>query len=407
MPPADLTPAVEKYAGLPVGDDSEAEMILRATGPKPKGPDPFKLAEKDLQALSDGLKADIQQLTDSENPTFTVAASNFYRKRQGKRVRPTIVALVGQALAPGGRAEDVVARQTQLGQIAEIIHGASLIHDDVLEDAEIKDAEQAVPDGQLVPDGKLLDDATLKELPGSIRQKLSNLPPEKRFQYTNKVAVLAGDYLLSRAAVLLAKLQHSQVVEVMASALEALVQGEIMDTLGTKADLRDMNYYLRKSYFKTGALICNSCKATALLAGFDENDDMTKTAEEFGYHLGMTYTMIGDILEFKDALASVEKTAQADIRLSHSIAPFLFASEVETSLQPLIEGRFKGDGDIQKAVALAKDTDCLEKSYQLAEFHAQKGVDALMKFPESEHRQALLVLMHMILSRTSVNSLDR
>lgn len=394
MPPADLTPAVEKYAGLPVGDLMDVESTLTAAGPKPSGPDPYKLAEKDLQALSDGLKADIQQLAESENPTLTMAASNYYKKRQGKRVRPTIVALISQALAPGGRTEDIVSRQLQLGQIAEIIHGASLIHDDVLENAEVQRGEQIV-----VPEGRLLDEAALRDLPKSIQNKVDSLPPEKRFELTNKVAVLAGDYLLSRAAVLLAKLQHSQVVEVMASALEALVQGEMMEALSSKSDLADMNYYVRKSYFKTAALICNSCKAAALLQGFEENDDMTIAAEEFGFHLGMAYHLVSDVLDFTRVSAAVGKSNQADMKLGHFTAPVLFASEAEASLRPLVERRFKNEGDIQKAVELARDTDCLERSYRLAEFHAQKGVEALMRFPDSEHRQALLVLMHILLSR--------
>ena len=66
-----------------------------------------------------------------------------------------------------------------------------------------------------------------------------------------------------------------------------------------------------------------------------------------------------------------------------------------------IERKFKNDGDIQTAVSLAITTDCVDKSYQLAEFHAQKGVDALMRLPDSENREALLGLMHLVLSRKS------
>merc|ERR1711991_231284 len=116
------------------------------------------------------------------------------------------------------------------GQITEMIHVASLIHDDVLDEAEMRRGGQAV-----------------------------------HTMYTNKVAVLAGDYLLARASVLLARLQHLQVVEVMASALDFLVQGEIMQARSSKEDLLDMNFYLRKSYMKTASLICNSCKSSPVL----------------------------------------------------------------------------------------------------------------------------------------------
>lgn len=139
----------------------------------------------------------------------------------------------------------------QLGQITEMIHVASLIHDDVLDEADMRRGGSAV-----------------------------------HTMYTNKVAVLAGDYLLARASVLLARLQNFQVVEVMAGALDALVQGEIMQARSKKEDALDINYYLRKSYFKTASLICSSCKATALLSGYLESDEYTIAAEKYGYHLG-------------------------------------------------------------------------------------------------------------------------
>merc|ERR1719198_1448316 len=217
--------------------------------------------------------------------------------------------------------------------------------------------------------------------------------------YTNKVAVLAGDYLLARASVLLARLQNVQVVEIMASALDALVQGEIMQARGNQKDLLDMDYYLRKSYFKTASLICNSCKSTALLAGHAESDATTVAAEEFGYHLGMAYQIVDDILDFTGASATLGKPAQADMELGLSTAPVLFASQTVKELRPMIMNRFKNEGDIQKAVQLSQDTDCVEKSYELAEFHAQKAVDALNRLPDSEYRLALMRLLHVVISR--------
>jgi geranylgeranyl pyrophosphate synthase len=257
-------------------------------------------------------------------------------------------------------------KQLQLGQITEMIHVASLIHDDVLDEAETRRGGAAV-----------------------------------HTMYTNKVAVLAGDYLLARASVLLARLQHFQVVEVMASALDALVQGEIMQARSKKEDLLDMNYYLRKSYFKTASLICSSCRCVALLSGYDERHDITVASEQFGYHLGMAYQIVDDILDFTGASATLGKPAQADMQLGLATAPILFASETVSELRPLIQRRFKESGDVQRAVALAVKTDCVERSYKLAEFHAQKAVDAIHRIPESEYRAALLKLLHTAIARKS------
>jgi geranylgeranyl pyrophosphate synthase len=295
-----------------------------------------------------------------------MAASHFFNSRQGKRFRPTIVALVGMALQPDGIATSVRTRQLQLGQITEMIHTASLIHDDVLDEAEMRRGGDAV-----------------------------------HTIYTDKVAVLAGDYLMARASVLLARLQHLQVVEVMASALDSLVQGEIMQARSTKADLTDFDHYLRKSYFKTASLICNSCKSAALLAGYEEQDLMTVSVEEFGYHLGMAYQIVDDILDFTGASASLGKPAQADMELGLATAPILFASQRHKELIPLIERRFKNAGDVQTAISIAADTDSVVESYGLAEFHANKALEAIRRLPESDARDSLVGLLHIVLSRSS------
>lgn len=276
---------------------------------------------------------------------------------------------MARAVAPPGtdylgtRTNDL---QLNLGQITEMIHVASLIHDDVLDEADTRRGGAAV-----------------------------------HTMYTNKVAVLAGDYLLAKASVLLARLQHFQVVEVMASALDALVQGEIMQARSKKEELLDMNYYLRKSYFKTASLICSACKSSALLAGYEEANDITVAAEEYGYHLGMAYQIVDDILDFTGASATLGKPAQADMELGLSTACILYASMEVKEIRPLIQRRFKEKGDIQKAVEMASKTDCIAKSYNLAEFHAQKAVDALNRIPPSDARSALLRLLHTAISRKS------
>ena len=252
----------------------------------------------------------------------------------------------------------------QLGQITEMIHVASLIHDDVLDEAETRRGGAAV-----------------------------------HTMYTNKVAVLAGDYLLARASVLLARLQHLQVVEVMASALDSLVQGEIMQARSKGEELIDMERYLRKSYFKTASLISCSCKSAALLAGYEEKSMVTVAAEEFGYHLGMAYQIVDDILDFTGASAALGKPAQADMALGLATAPILFALESVPELRPLIMRKFKQSGDVVKAVSLASKTDCVKRSFDLAEFHAQRATEAISRLPPSENVNALLRILHLAISR--------
>merc|ERR1719181_867543 len=307
---ADLTPAVDKFVSLPQTDMLQS-YSLTAKGPVPPGPEPFKLVADDIQPLSDYVK----ELVESENPVLTMAATHFFSSRQGKRFRPTIVALISYAMAPANAPEAVKISpvQLQLGQITEMIHVASLIHDDVLDEADTRRGGQAV-------------------------HKL----------YSNKVAVLAGDYLLARASVLLARLENTAVVQIMATALESLVAGEIMQLKSPPKSLLEMESYLRKSYYKTASLICYACRSTALLGGHAYGSTVATACEEFGFHLGLAYQIQDDILDFTAAASVLGKPALADMDLGLSTAPILYAAQEDRKLRPLIMRRFKEKGDKQQ-----------------------------------------------------------
>jgi len=378
-------------------------------------PDPFKMVEKELQPFSDSIK----ELVSTDQPILSMAAKHFFEKRHGKRFRPTIVQLMAKAVAVaqpehingdssapahsvdiekedkevfekiGGAAawqwsgastvnveggiitpenhkgSDVWRKQAQLGQIVEMIHVASLIHDDVLDEADTRRGGEAV-------------------------HKL----------YSNKVAVLAGDYLLARASVLLARLENTAVVQIMATALESLVAGEIMQLKAPPESLLEMESYLRKSYYKTASLICYACRSTALLGGHAYGSTVATACEEFGFHLGLAYQIQDDILDFTAAASVLGKPALADMDLGLSTAPILYAAQEFKELQPLVMRRFKRKGDKEQALEALYSSDvAMDKAKALANFHAQCAVDALMRLPQTEARDALVRLTHTVITR--------
>ena len=353
-------------------------------------PDPFKIVEKELQPFSDSIK----ELVSTDQPILSMAAKHFFEKRHGKRFRPTIVQLMAKAVAAcppetmrGDRWEDsgasfieleggavtsenhqdseVWRRQGQLGQIVEMIHVASLIHDDVLDEADTRRGGEAV-------------------------HKL----------YSNKVAVLAGDYLLARASVLLARLENTAVVQIMATALESLVAGEIMQLKSSPEELLQMSSYLRKSYYKTASLICYACRSTALLGGHAYGSTVATACEEFGFHMGLAFQIQDDILDFTAAADILDKPALADMSLGLSTAPILYAAQEFPHLEPLVKRRFKEKNDKQTALeALYKSETAMDKAKELAKFHAQRAVDALLRLPQSESRDALLRLTYVVITR--------
>jgi len=377
-------------------------------------PDPFKMVEKELQPFSDSIK----ELVATDQPILSMAAKHFFEKRHGKRFRPTIVQLMAKAVAVappehmdsdsstaahsvdidnekvdfekiGGAAawqwsgasdikieggmvtpenhqgSDVWRKQGQLGQIVEMIHVASLIHDDVLDEADTRRGGEAV-------------------------HKL----------YSNKVAVLAGDYLLARASVLLARLENTAVVQIMATALESLVAGEIMQLKAPPDSLLEMESYLRKSYYKTASLICYACRSTALLGGHAYGSTVATACEEFGFHMGLAYQIQDDILDFTAAASVLGKPALADMDLGLSTAPILYAAQEFEELKPLVKRRFSKKGDKEKALEALYSSDvAMNKAKALANFHAQCAVDALMRLPQTEARDALVRLTHTVVTR--------
>ena len=367
-------------------------------------PDPFQLVEKELQPFSDSIK----ELVSTDQPILSMAAKHFFEKRHGKRFRPTIIQLMSKAVAAcnpesmtnnddgeeksnivmddkwentgaskvdymeGGvvtsknhKGSEVWRKQAQLGQIVEMIHVASLIHDDVLDEADTRRGGEAV-------------------------HKL----------YSNKVAVLAGDYLLARASVLLARLENTAVVQIMATALESLVAGEIMQLKASPEELLQMESYLRKSYYKTASIICYACRSTALLGGHAYGSTVATACEEFGFHMGLAFQIQDDILDFTAAADIMGKPTLADMNLGLSTAPILYAAQEFPHLQPLVKRRFKQKGDKQTALeALYKSKTAMDKARHLAQFHAQRAVDALLRLPQSEARDALLRLTYVVITR--------
>jgi len=377
-------------------------------------PDPFKMVEKELQPFSESIK----ELVSTDQPILSMAAKHFFEKRHGKRFRPTIVQLMAKAVAAAtpeqissdapastrsvnlekgisvfdniqGRhgwewsgaskievedgvitsknheGSDAWRRQAQLGQIVEMIHVASLIHDDVLDEADTRRGGEAV-------------------------HKL----------YSNKVAVLAGDYLLARASVLLARLENTAVVQIMATALESLVSGEIMQLKAPPESLLEMESYLRKSYYKTASLICYACRSTALLGGHAYGSTVATACEEFGFHMGLAYQLQDDILDFTAAASVLGKPALADMDLGLSTAPILYAAQEFPRLRPMIMRRFKNKGDKQQALEALYSSDvAMDKAKALANFHAQRAVDALLRLPQSKARDALVRLTHIVITR--------
>jgi hypothetical protein len=212
--------------------------------------DPFKLVQSDIDLVT----LNINRVIGTDHPILRSIASHFF-DTSGKRMRPVILCLLARALS--GNAADPTTRQIGLSEITELIHTASLLHDDVIDDSMTRRGVASV-----------------------------------HSVYGNKLAILGGDFLLARASVSLARLRHSDVTEVMATAIEHLVKGEIMQLKPSpdqEQEVKERNY-VTKTYYKTASLICNSCKSIALLGDYDPAQ--VQIATEYGKNVGLAFQVL-------------------------------------------------------------------------------------------------------------------
>lgn len=314
----------------------------------------FAPVEADLRLLTENLK----NLVGARHPILYAAAEHLFGA-QGKRVRPAIVLLVSRATMPD---RDITPRHRRLAEITEMIHTASLVHDDVVDEAEVR----------------------------------RNVPTVNSL-FNNRVAVLAGDFLFGQSAWYLANLNNLEVVKLLSEVIKDMAEGEIQQGLNRFDTTLTMEAYLEKTYCKTASLMANSSKAAGVLSGVSE--EVAENLYCYGRYLGLAFQIIDDILDFTGSTEALGKPAGSDLISGNLTAPVLYALEEKPYLEVLIEREFAQPDDIAQAIALVKESKGIERSRTLATEYAELAVQNLMVLKPSAFTQALLDLADYVLSR--------
>jgi all-trans-nonaprenyl-diphosphate synthase len=314
----------------------------------------FSPVEADLRLLSENLI----RLVGTSHPILSAAAEYLFGAG-GKRVRPAIVLLMSRATMLD---EDITPRHRRLAEITEMIHTASLVHDDVVDEAQMR---RGVP--------------TVHSL------------------FDNRVAILAGDFLFAQASWHLANLDNLEVVKLLSEVIMNFAAGEIQQGMTRFDTTMTIEAYLDKSYYKTASLIANSSKAAGLLS--DVSRETSEHLHGYGRNWGLAFQIVDDILDFTGSTETLGKPAGSDLKSGNLTAPVLFALEEKPYLEALIERKFAADGDLEKAIALIQDSQGIERSRELAAYHANKAVEHLNDLPPSESRQALINMTEFVLNR--------
>ncbi len=314
----------------------------------------FTPVDADLRLLADNLK----QLVGNRHPILFMAAEHLFGAG-GKRIRPAIVLLISRATM---LEKDITPRHRRLAEITEMIHTASLVHDDVVDESQMR---RGVP--------------TVHSLFG------------------NRIAVLAGDFLFAQSSWYLANLDNLEVVKLLSEVIMDLATGEIQQGINCFDNGISIETYLKKSYYKTASLIANSSKAAGLLS--DVSPETAEHLYNYGRHLGLAFQIVDDILDFTSTTDTLGKPAGSDLKSGNLTAPVLFALEEKPDLEALIERKFEQEGDLEQALDLIQDSQGIQQARELAAYHAKLAVDHLEVLAPSESRQALINIADYVLSR--------
>ncbi|MCJ1387961.1 coq1 putative hexaprenyl diphosphate synthase [Xylographa bjoerkii] len=386
---------------------SKAEGILAGVSV-----DPLRVVGKEMKFLT----RNIQQLLGSGHPVLDTVAK-YYTQSEGKHIRPLLVLLMSQAtstcpkvprdpsipnataiddsitptsiladvnpsspsfdplstsaleLAYSSEQSDILPSQRRLAEITELIHTASLLHDDVIDDSDARRGS-----------------------------------PSVNIAFGNKMAVLAGDFLLGRASVALARLRDAEVIELLATVIANLVEGEFMQLQNTALDERNpiwteetISYYLQKTYLKSASLISKSCRAAALLG--QSSPAVVEAAYTYGKNLGLAFQLVDDMLDYTISGQELGKPAGADLELGLATAPLLFAWKENSEFGALVGRKFAEEGDVQRARELVARSSGLEQTRALAQEYADKASNALNSFPASEAKDGLIEMCTKTMKR--------
>lgn len=303
---------------------------------------------------------------------FVDRAARYLITAGGKRFRPLMVALTGH-LGPEGPSEREPAppRLVDAGVIVELVHLATLYHDDVI------------------------DEATARR--GS---------PSANQRWDNTVAILTGDYLFARASDLSADL-GVDVTRIMARTLAALCEGQIAEVQGSVGALPPdvpqleptREHYLQVISGKTASLIETSCRYGALLSDVDEAG--VEAAGRYGWNVGMAFQLSDDVLDIASDHEDSGKTPGTDLKEGVRTLPILFGLEDDPGgeLNELLADE-PDDHEVRRALELLRGSDALQRSRQVARDYVKAGVAELEVFGDRPIVTALQRLAEYALDRT-------
>ncbi|WP_426359798.1 octaprenyl diphosphate synthase [Pseudocolwellia sp. HL-MZ19] len=280
----------------------------------------------------------------------------------GKRMRPMLTVLAAKAL--GYKGKDHIS----IAAIIEFIHTATLLHDDVVDESNMRRGRE-----------------TANALFG------------------NSASVLVGDFLYTRSFQMMTKLNNMNIMDILSDATNIVAEGEVLQLMNCNDPDTTEESYLEVIYCKTAKLFEAATRLAAVIS--DQPEDVELAMLNYGKHLGTAFQLVDDIMDYTADAKEMGKNVGDDLAEGKPTLPLLYAMKhgSEAQKQLIRDAIEHGNGmDNLKAILTAmEETGALKYTQQKAEEEADKAIKSLNPLPDSEYKQALVELAHIAANRTA------
>ena len=310
--------------------------------------------EKELKTFSSVYKSSMKS-----DVTLVDIVTSYILKQKGKKVRPLLVLL--SAKAAGGVSE----RSYRGAALVELLHTATLVHDDVVDSAEVR---RGFPSINAI--------------------------------WKNKVAVLIGDYLLSRGLLIAMKGKDYDFLEIITDTVKRMAEGELLQMKKTRKLDIDEETYFRVISDKTASLIETCCQIGAKSASGDTK--IHDALRNYGEKLGLAFQIRDDILDYEGTKSLFGKEIGGDIKDKKITLPLIYAfNSVENSKKKEIRSLIKKGGDdaVKTVISFVREHNGIKLADDKAHEIAHEAVSSLSVLPESDAKLSLINLVNFVVER--------
>ncbi|GBD23073.1 Heptaprenyl diphosphate synthase component 2 [bacterium HR29] len=280
---------------------------------------------------------------------------------RGKRLRPALVLLAGTF------GDYDLNRLVPLGAAIELLHTASLVHDDVV-------------DGATSRRGR----------------------PTANQLFDNALTVLLGDYMFANAAEMVTRTGSLHVTRLFALTLMKMTSGELDQDAAAFDVGKDIQHYLWRIGGKTASLFANATEGGASLAGC--RPEWVEALRSYGYNLGMAFQIVDDVLDFVGDEAVLGKPVGSDLREGNLTLPALLLLERYPKNNPIAKffsARRKREQYLQEAIRMVRESEVIDLSRDMARDYVARACEAIGGLPDTPAKRSLLDIARYVLERNS------